>query len=71
MAFHWGKCVSTDTKNSLVLSTDPNHLVAVHGLEGFVVVHTPDATLVCPKSKSEELKKLVEEIRQKGHEKHL
>jgi mannose-1-phosphate guanylyltransferase len=66
-----GKCVSTDTKNSLVLSTDPNHLVAVHGLEGFVVVHTPDATLVCPKSKSEELKKLVEEIRQKGHEKHL
>ena len=66
-----GKCVSTDTKDSLVLSTDPNHLVAVHGLEGFVVVHTPDATLVCPKGKAEDLKKLVEEIRQKGHEKHL
>lgn len=66
-----GKCVSVDTKNSLVLSTNPNHLVAVLGLEGFVVVHTPDATLVCPKGRAEDLKKLVEEIRQKGHEKFL
>ena len=66
-----GKCVSSETKNSLVLSTDPNHLVAVHGLEGYVVVHTPDATLVCPKGKAEDLKKLVEEIRQKGHDNYL
>jgi mannose-1-phosphate guanylyltransferase len=66
-----GKCVSSETKNTLVLSTDPNHLVAVHGLEGYVVVHTPDATLVCPKSKAEDLKKLVEEIRQKGHDNYL
>ncbi len=66
-----GKCVPVETKDSLVLSNDPNHLVAVLGLEGFVVVHTPDATLVCPKGRSEELKKLVEEIRNKGYEKHL
>jgi mannose-1-phosphate guanylyltransferase len=66
-----GKCVSSETKDSLVLSTDPNHLVAVHGLEGYVVVHTPDATLVCPKSKAEDLKKLVEEIRQKGHDNYM
>ena len=66
-----GKCVSVETKDSLVLSTDPEHLVAVLGMEGCVVVHTPDATLVCPKSRADELKKLVEEIRQKGHEKHL
>lgn len=66
-----GKCVPVETKNSLVLSSDPDHLVAVLGLEGFVVVHTKDATLVCPKARSEELKKLVEAIRDKGHEKHL
>ncbi len=66
-----GKCVSLDTKNSLVLSADPDHLVAVLGLEGFVVVHTPDATLVCPKGRADELKRLVEEIRGRGHEKHL
>ena len=41
------------------------------GLEGFVVVHTPDATLVCPKNRAEDLKKLVEEIRAKGLDRHL
>lgn len=66
-----GRCVPVDTKNSLVLSTDAEHLVAVLGLENFVVVHTKDATLVCPKGKAEELKKLVEEIRSKGHDKFL
>ncbi len=66
-----GKCVSVDTKDSLVLSDDPEHLVAVLGLEGYVVVHTRDATLVCPKAQADGLKKLVEEIRQRGHEKHL
>ncbi len=66
-----GNCVPVETRDSLVLSSDPGHLVAVLGLEGFVVVHTPDATLVCPKGRADDLKKLVEEIRQRGHEKHL
>jgi|SRR5688572_28892671 len=66
-----GKVLAVETKDSLVLSSDPNHLVGVLGLEGYVVVHTPDATLVCPKGRSEELKKLVEQIQAKGLEKHL
>jgi mannose-1-phosphate guanylyltransferase len=66
-----GKVLAVETKDSLVLSSDPDHLVGVLGLEGFVVVHTPDATLVCPKNRSEELKKLVEEIQARGLEKHL
>ena len=66
-----GKCVPVETKDSLLLSSEPDHLVATFGLEGFIVVHTKDATLVCPKERSDELKKLVEEIRNKGHEKHL
>ncbi|MBI3857616.1 MAG: NTP transferase domain-containing protein [Planctomycetes bacterium] len=66
-----GKVLAVETRDSLVLSSDPNHLVGVLGLDGYVVVHTPDATLVCPKSRSEELKKLVEQIQAKGQEKHL
>lgn len=66
-----GACVAAETRGSLVLSTDPRHLVAVLGLEDFVVVHTPDATLVCPKDRSEELKTLVEEIRRRGLESYL
>jgi mannose-1-phosphate guanylyltransferase len=66
-----GKVLALETKNSLVLSSDPEHLVGVLGLDGFVVVHTPDATLVCPKDRADDLKKLVEEIRTKGHDRHL
>lgn len=66
-----GKVLAVESRDTLVLSSDPNHLVGVLGLEGYVVVHTPDATLVCPKGRSEELKKLVEEIQSKGLEKHL
>jgi len=66
-----GKVLAVESKNSLVLSSDPNHLVGVLGLDGFVVVHTPDATLVCPKDRAEDLKKLVEEVRAKGLDRHL
>jgi len=66
-----GNVLAVDTKNSLVISSDPAHLVGVLGLEGFVVVHTPDATLVCPKDRSEDLKSLVEQIKAKGLDKHL
>ena len=66
-----GQVVAVDTKSALVYSSDPAHVVAVLGLDGFVVVHTPDATLVCPKNRADELKKVVEELRRRGLEKHL
>jgi mannose-1-phosphate guanylyltransferase len=66
-----GQVFALESKNSLVLSSDPNHLIGVLGLEDFVVVHTPDATLVCPKNRADDLKKLVEEIRAKGLDRHL
>ncbi|HYE99294.1 MAG TPA: mannose-1-phosphate guanylyltransferase, partial [Planctomycetota bacterium] len=65
------KVVAAATRGSLVTSQQPGHLVAVLGLEDMVVVHTADATLVCPKSRAEELKTLVEEIRRRGHEAYL
>jgi len=54
-----GACVAAETKGSLVFSSDPRHLVAVLGLEGFVVVHTPDATLVCRREDSQRVRELV------------
>jgi len=51
-----------DCDSTLVVSTAPNHLVACLGCEDMVIVHTADATLICPKSKVEELKKLHAEI---------
>ncbi|MBI2899279.1 MAG: NTP transferase domain-containing protein [Planctomycetes bacterium] len=62
------ECV--DSPDCLVLSTD-DHLVATLGVEGLVVVHTPDATLVARKDRSEELKRLVERLKARGLEKLL
>jgi mannose-1-phosphate guanylyltransferase len=44
-------------KNNLVV-TSPGHTVAVLGVEDLIVVHTPDATLVMPRARAEELKTL-------------
>lgn len=45
-------------KNNLVVSSDPKHTVALLGCEDLIVVHTPEATLVMPREKAEELKNL-------------
>lgn len=47
-----------DTRNTLVASSDPRHLVATLGCEDLVVIHTPDATLVCRKDRAEDIKGL-------------
>ena len=45
-----------------VVNAEKGHLVAVFGAEDLVVVHTRDATLVCPKASSDGLKALVRAI---------
>ena len=60
-----------DTKNSIIVSSDDKHLIATLGVEGLVVVHTKDATLVCPRDRADELKKLVDKIKSDGHTGHL
>jgi len=54
-----------DTTDSLVFG-QPDHVIGVIGLEGVVVVHTPDATLVCSKERAEDVKLLVERLRKDG-----
>jgi mannose-1-phosphate guanylyltransferase len=53
-----GRNLLSDTKGTLVVSSDPDHLVAALGCEDLIIVHTPDATLVCRKDRAEDIKKL-------------
>ena len=46
------------SSQNVVASSDPNHLVALVGCEGLVVIHTPDATLVCRAEEAESIKQL-------------
>jgi len=53
-----GRTKVLDTAHSIVRSGD-GHLVAVLGLKDVVVAHTPTATLVCAKSRAQDLRKLL------------
>ncbi|MGA2545560.1 MAG: sugar phosphate nucleotidyltransferase [Rectinemataceae bacterium] len=53
-----GETALVESRGNVVISTEAGHLVACLGCEDLVVVHTPDATLVCPKDRADELKKL-------------
>ncbi len=57
-----GEAALSECRDDIVVSTVEGHLVACLGVEGLVVVHTRDATLVCPASRADELKKLHAEV---------
>ncbi len=46
-------------------------IIATIGLKDMVVIDTPDATLVTPKEKVQEVRKIVEVLKQNGREEHL
>lgn len=64
-----GDVIALDTKGSLIRSHD-RHLVATIGLEDVVVVTTPDATLVARRDASQDVKKIVEQLKAAGRSEH-
>ncbi len=62
-----GRVVAMDSDNNVLFGDQ--RLVAAIGLSHMVVVDTPDATLVCPQSRSQDVKQLVAQLqRQKAPE---
>ncbi|MCA9293273.1 MAG: mannose-1-phosphate guanylyltransferase [Phycisphaerales bacterium] len=53
-----GRAAMHGGKKNLVVSDDPEHLVALVGCEGLIVVHTARATLVMPADQAQDLKAL-------------
>jgi mannose-1-phosphate guanylyltransferase len=60
-----GQTVTADARGNLLFSDDGG-MVAVLGVEGLVVVRTADAVLVCPKERSQEVRRLVAELAARG-----
>jgi mannose-1-phosphate guanylyltransferase/mannose-6-phosphate isomerase len=56
-----GEVVSLDTQNSLIWTEAG--LVATLGLNNVVVIQTADATLICDRSRAEDIKALVAEVK--------
>ncbi|MEX0734749.1 MAG: mannose-1-phosphate guanylyltransferase/mannose-6-phosphate isomerase [Steroidobacteraceae bacterium] len=59
-----GDVFTEDARNCLLYSTE--RLVAAVGLENHVVIETKDAVLVAPKSRVQDIKRLVERMKQAG-----
>ena len=51
-----------DSRNVLAVSEDPNHLITTIGCEDLVVVHTPDATLVFPRDRDQDVKAMAQRV---------
>jgi mannose-1-phosphate guanylyltransferase len=57
--------VAIDTRDSLVRSSS-GRLIATVGLEGVVVVDTPDALLVCALDRTQDVKRIVDELKRRS-----
>jgi mannose-1-phosphate guanylyltransferase len=54
-----------DSCHNVIVSED-DHLLAVIGMDDCVIVHSPDATLICKKSDSQRLKEMLSMIERKS-----
>jgi mannose-1-phosphate guanylyltransferase/mannose-6-phosphate isomerase len=61
-----GEAVLVDTKDCFVRSED--RLVAALGVRNLLVVDTPDALLVADRSRAQEVKSIVQQLKASGHE---
>ncbi|BFU93721.1 MAG: mannose-1-phosphate guanyltransferase [Nitrospira sp.] len=64
-----GRVVDLGSQRSVVYGD--RRIVATIGLTDMVVVDTPDATLVCPKDRAQDVKKIVDILKQQGAPEHL
>lgn len=61
--------VVIDSKNNLIYSG--NRLIAVAGVDDLVIVDSKDITLIVPRSKSQDVKKIVEKLKEEKQEQYL
>jgi mannose-1-phosphate guanylyltransferase/mannose-6-phosphate isomerase len=63
-----GRVVDIGSKNSVIFGCD--RAVATIGLNDMIIVDTPDATLVCPKERAQDVKEVVSVLKKKGFIEH-
>jgi len=60
----FAKHLNIDTKGNVIRTYNPKKIIATIGLENFAVIDTEDALLVCPLSRSQDVKKIVEMLKE-------
>jgi mannose-1-phosphate guanylyltransferase len=59
-----GLCESVNSRDNIVLSN--NHLTTLVGVRDLIVVQAPGVTMICPKDRAQDVKKLVEKLKSSG-----
>lgn len=65
-----GKHYGIDTHSCIIVNNE-QHLVTTIDVSDMIIIHTKDVTLICNKNKAEQIKKLVEELRQGENQSYL
>jgi len=60
-----GKLLALDSSNCTVIGNQ-DHLIATVGIDNLIIVHTPDATLVCRKDQAQDVRKIVDILKERG-----
>ncbi len=61
-----GGIVAIETRDSVVVNGSSSLVACLIGVEGLAVVVTDDAVLVCPKERAQEVRRVVERLREQG-----
>jgi len=63
-----GDCIEFENKNTIVFNTSDKLVVTAFGLDDIAIVTTNDAVMVCPKSRVQEVKEIVNRLKSAGRE---
>ena len=64
-----GKHIGIDTRDSIIYGS--KRLITTVGVENLIVVETEDAILVCDKSRAQDVKKIVDQLKEEGQQEYL
>jgi mannose-1-phosphate guanylyltransferase len=64
-----GDVILIDSADTVVVPGG-GRIVAAVGVRDFIVVDTPDAVMLCPRSRAQDVKRVVDELRRRGHDRH-
>jgi len=56
------RSLTVDSRNNIIAAGDGDHTIALLGCDDLIVIHTPDATLICPRDRAEDIKRLHDQL---------
>ena len=66
-----GEHLLVDTQDTLILSEVPGRLVATIGVDNLIVIDTGNALLICPRDKAQQVRQVVDRLKQDGRDIYL